>query len=265
VLIAVGFAVAYVVGSVVGRWPVVAVVVAAVVAAGSVLFGWHPATKALAGIATPAVILGTNVPPSTGLALAGIFVAGGAWATLVALGWPSPKSTAAAPAPAPPIPGRPDRAVRVYALLYAAAAALGLMIGFAFGFEHVAWSAAAAVFIMRPQPELSLSRAVGRVVGTYAGVLLAALLGGHGLDRLAFAVVVAAIGTAIGLRTSRWYITPGFTALVVVLVAGVGRVHDFDVVFVDRLGAAIALPFGVFVPDVIARRRFAGGLRAAHP
>jgi uncharacterized membrane protein YccC len=83
-------------------------------------------------------------------------------------------------------------------------------------------------------------------------------------------VVVAAIGTAIGLRISRWYMTPGFTALVVVLVAGVGSVHDFEVVFVDRLvettiGAAIALTFGVFVPDVIARRRLARGLRRARP
>ena len=68
------------------------------------------------------------------------------------------------------------RTVRTYALLFASAAAIGIAVAYALDLSHPAWAGAAAVFIMRPDPHLLISRAMGRVCATVAGVLLAALL-----------------------------------------------------------------------------------------
>jgi hypothetical protein len=67
-------------------------------------------------------------------------------------------------------------AVGVYAVLFAAAAAIGLTLGYLLDFTHVAWAAAAAMFIMRPDPGLLASRAVGRALATFAGVVAAGLV-----------------------------------------------------------------------------------------
>jgi uncharacterized membrane protein YccC len=195
-----------------------------------------------------------------GLALAAVFLAGAAWATIVACLWP--ESTAAPPDPPPAARAgaSDDPTVRRYALCFAAAAGTGLVAGHLLEVEHVAWAAAAALFIMRPDPGLLASRAVGRVLATFAGVLLAALLFRRGVAEVGLAVLcVAAVASIVAVRQSPWYVTPAGTGLLVVLVSGVSSTAQFSITLHDRLietavGATLALVFGVVVPSLAARR-----------
>jgi hypothetical protein len=139
----------------------------------------------------------------------------------------------------------------------AAAAGIGLALGYLLDLTHVAWAAAAAMFIMRPDPGLLASRAAGRTVATFAGVVAAALLLRGGPTEVALAVVtVAAIAATVAVRTSRWYVVPAGTALVVLLLSGVAGRQVFQISFAERLletaiGAGLALTFGVAFPAAV--------------
>jgi uncharacterized membrane protein YccC len=113
------------------------------------------------------------------------------------------------------------------------------------------------MFIMRPEPGLLASRAVGRVLATFAGVIAAGLIIRRGPTEIAVAVlVVAAIGAMVAVRTSRWYVAPAGSALIVLLLSGATSRSAFDISFAERLvetaiGAALALTFGIAIPYVL--------------
>jgi uncharacterized membrane protein YccC len=146
--------------------------------------------------------------------------------------------------------------VRTYALLFATAAAVGIAVAYSLDLSHPAWAGAAAVFIMRPDPDLLTSRAIGRVCATVAGVLLAALLYRHGVGEVAVAVIGMCTVTAmVAIRTSRWYVSAAGSGLVL-LISGVSSTQEFQHAFGDRifetlLGAALALFVGVVVPRLL--------------
>jgi uncharacterized membrane protein YccC len=187
---------------------------------------------------------------------------------LVTACWPRPHPPAIAPTPPDPGPDPADArpAARGYALGFAAAAGIGLTLGYLLDLVHVAWAAAAAIFIMRPDAGLLASRAVGRTVATFAGVVAAGLLLRRGPTEVALAVVaVAAVAAMVAVRTSRWYVVPAGTALLVLLMSGVAGGHLFQVSFAERLletaiGAGLALTVGVALSSGLrwlARRRAA--------
>ncbi len=120
---------------------------------------------------------------------------------------------------------------------------------------------------MRPDPGLLTSRAIGRTVATFAGVVAAALLPRRGSTEVALAIVtVAAIAAMIAVRTSRWYIAPAGSAIIVMLVNGAAGTHVLDVTFTERItetafGAGLALTFGVAIQSRMrwfARKRATG-------
>jgi hypothetical protein len=93
-LIAVGilFAGSYAAGCVIGKLPLLAIVVMFVVAGGSTLIAatHHKAAALLPALATPAFALGLNHPAPEGFKLAAMFLAGAIWTTLVDVLWPLP-------------------------------------------------------------------------------------------------------------------------------------------------------------------------------
>ena len=105
----------------------------------------------------------------------------------------------------------------------------------------------AAVFVMRPDPDLLTTRAIGRVCATVAGVLVAV-------------IAVCAVTAMVAIRTSRWYVTAAGSGLVVLLISGVSSTEAFQRAFGDRifetlLGAALALVLGVVVPRLLKAHR----------
>jgi len=127
------------------------------------------AARLLPAVLLRALGLGMNHPAPGGLVAASVLLAGASWATVVTYAWPEsqPPTVNATAADAAPERPRSERAVHAYAFLFAAAAGIGLIVGYLLDLTHVAWSAAAAMFIMRPEPGLLASRAVGRVVATW--------------------------------------------------------------------------------------------------
>ena len=126
--------------------------------------------------------------------------------------------------------------VRTYAVLFATAAAVGIAVAYLLDLSHPAWAGAAAVFIMRPDPDLLTSRAIGRVCATVAGVLLAALLYRHGVGEVAVAIIAVCTVTAmVAIRTSRWYVTAAGSGLIVLLISGVSSTQAFQHSFGDRI------------------------------
>jgi hypothetical protein len=268
-LVGLGFAASYALGSVLGLWEVAAVAALTVLAFAGVLFSVRkPAARLLPALLLPGFALGMNHPAPDGLAVAAVLLAGCAWATLITYGWPQPHTPAitATPPTGAPDPAGAGRAARSYAILFAAAAGIGLALGYLLDLVHVAWAAAAAMFIMRPNPDLLASRAVGRTVATFAGVLAAGLLLRRGPTEIALAVItVAAIAAMVAVRTSRWYVTGAGSGLIVLLMSGVAGTQVFEVSFAERLletalGAGLALSFGVAIP---AGLRWLGRRRAA--
>jgi uncharacterized membrane protein YccC len=134
-----------------------------------------------------------------------------------------------------------------YALAYSVAAGVGLALGFAFHRSHVAWIAAAAMFISRPAVSMLRARALQRTLATCAGVLLAGVVAAVDLSDAALAMLTGvALAAMVASRRSGWYVAPAATALVVVLVSGLDDSSQFRVAVVDRLvetgiGAALAL------------------------
>jgi hypothetical protein len=259
-LVGLGFAAAYALGSVLGLWSVAAIVGLVVLAyLGVEVSVRKPAARLLPALLLPALALGMNHPAPGGLIAASVMLAGCAWATVVTYAWPESQPPAVNATAADAAPEQPDprRAARVYAFLFAAAAGIGLVLGYLLDLTHVAWSAAAAMFIMRPEPGLLASRAIGRVVATFAGVIAAGLVIRHGPADIVLAVlVVAAISAMVAVRTSRWYVAPAGSALIVLLLSGASSRSAFDISFSERLvetaiGAALALTFGIAVPRLV--------------
>ena len=251
------FAVSYAVGSVLGLQAVVAVAGLTVLAYAGVLFSARkPAAKLLPAMMLPALALGMNHPAPDGFVVAGVMLAGCAWATLITYCWPQTHPPAVTVTPPGPVSDRAAarRATRIYAVLFTAAAGLGLVLGYVLNVVHVAWAAAAAMFIMRPDPGLLTSRAIGRTVATFAGVVAASLLLRRGPTEIALAIVtVAAIAAMVAVRTSRWYIAPAGSGIIVMLVSGAAGTRVLDVTLTERitettLGAGLALFFGIALP-----------------
>jgi hypothetical protein len=254
-LVGLAFAGSYGLGSVLGRWEVAAVAALTVLAFAAVLVSVRrPAARLLPALLLPGVAVGMNHPAPGGLAIAAVMLAGSAWATLVTACWPRPHPPAVTPTPAdrrrtPPVPARPPAATRSGSPRRGDRARPWIPLDLV----HVAWAAAAAIFIMRPDPGLLASRALGRTVATFAGVVAAGLLVRRGPTEVALAVVtVAAIAAMVAVRTSRWYVVPAGTALVVLLMSGLAGAQEFQVSFAERLletalGAGLALIFGVSI------------------
>jgi fusaric acid resistance family protein len=259
-LVGLGFAAAYALGSVLGRWDVAAVAGLVVLAyLGVIASVRKPTARLLPALLLPALALGMNHPAPGGLVAASILLAGSAWATVVTYAWPEsqPPTVNATAADAAPERRRSVSAVHIYAVIFAAAAVIGLALGYLLDLTHVAWAAAAAMFIMRPEPGLLASRAVGRVLATFAGVVAAGLIIRRGPAEIVVAVlVVAAIGAMVAVRTSRWYVAPAFSALIVLLLSGATSRNAFDISFSERvietaIGAALALTFGIAIPRLV--------------
>jgi len=156
-----GFAAAYSLGSILGLWSVAAVTGVVVLAyLGVEVSVRRPAARLLPALLLPALALGMNHPAPGGLVAAALMLAGCAWATVVTYAWPESQPPSVNATAADAAPEQPDarRAARVYAFLFAAAAGIGLALGYLLDLTHVAWAAAAAMFIMRPEPGASSRR-----------------------------------------------------------------------------------------------------------
>jgi len=202
--------------------------------------------------------IGLSLDAGTGAALMGLIVAGSVFGWGVSLLWPERP-----PEPSPAAPSAPTSMLG-YGIRLGAAGATAAAIGFAFDFDHVGWSCAAALLVMRPSAEMQRLRSVGRVLAVTAGAAAAA-----GIATVTSApgwycvVALVAVAGAAATRGSRWYVTPAFTTLLAISMLIYSHPQDAGSRFGERvgetiLGVAIAYLFGLLLPrllDATIKRR----------
>jgi hypothetical protein len=242
-------------GAVVGNVPVLAV--ATIVGLG-VAAAWLASRRRLGQVvltvSLPMVGIGLSYHRDLGEAagLAAIIVAGSVYAWLVSLLWPE--------RPAPPGPGEAAGPTLGYGLRVGLAGASAAAIGFALDLEHVGWATAAALLVMRPSAEMQRLRSVGRVLAVIVGAILGSAL--VRADPPLWCYSVAVIVTIAGVsatRTSRWYITAGFTTFLVFIMLLYANPQTAESRFNERvvetlLGVGMAYVFGLAVPALERRR-----------
>ena len=188
--------------------------------------------------------------------LAAVIASGAVFGWLVSLCWPEPPTGARPP---PTLPGRAS--MTEYGVRLGLAGALCAGLGFALDLDHKGWATAACLLVMRPTPEMTRLRGVGRAVSVAAGALAACLLTLRAVEPAVLAVaVVAALSCLAAVRTSRWYVTGGITTFIVILLLVYGSPEQAHGRFLERvgetlLGVGIALLFGIAVPAVRRQRR----------
>jgi hypothetical protein len=216
----------------------------------AVLSGRRPVGRLLMALAVPMIGAGLSFSDvGTAAELAVVMVIGSTYGWAVALCWP-------ARPPQPRTPGvLASRAALVeYGIRLGAAGAVTAGLGFALDLDHKGWATAAALLVMRPAPEMTQLRGIGRAVavtvGTAAACFLALLQATSAA--IAVAVIVALSGLA-GTRGSRWYLTGGFTTFITILLLIYGSPNQAESRFLERvgetlLGVAVALVLGFVVP-----------------
>ena len=185
--------------------------------------------------------------------LGALMVAGSVWAYLVSLLWPE---HAVAPYPAPRLP---VRTALVHGCLLGAAGGLAAAIGFASDLEHVGWTAAAALLVMRPGRDALVLRSIGRATSVLAGATLGGLfmITEPSAPATAVAVLAALCGLS-GTQPSRWYVAPAFTTFIAFVLLLQESPRDAPHRFGERtletlLGVGLAVFFGAVVPSVFRR------------
>ncbi|MBC3842966.1 hypothetical protein GXW82_30705 [Streptacidiphilus sp. 4-A2] len=144
----------------------------------------------------------------------------------------------------------------------ASAAACGLWLAP----THPGWPVAAALLVMRPAPDMQRLRSVGRVLAVLGGGGAALLLLGAHPPGWGYALIcLGVLALAAATQGSRWYVTPAYTSLLVLLLmlhADPAQAHGRfnERVTATLAGVALAYLFGLLLPGW-ASAAGPGGLR----
>ena len=202
-------------------------------------------------LAVPMVGAGLSFDGDVGsaAALAGLMAVGALCGWLLCLSWPPLQEWTTRHEP---LPGR--TAMAEYGVRLGLAGALCTGIGFALDLDHKGWATAACLLVMRPTPEMTRLRGVGRAVSVSAGALAASILAFRDVAAAVLAgALVAALSGLAATRGSRWYVTGGFTTLIALLMLTYGTPSQatnrlFERVVETVVGVGVALVFGVVLP-----------------
>jgi uncharacterized membrane protein YccC len=117
---------------------------------------------------------------------------------------------------------------------------LSAAAGYALGFDHPGWAAAAALLVSRPTPDLTRTRAFGRAGAVVTGAAVALSVTAATPPNAVVAVLTAAalIGAA-ATTGSRWYITGGFTTFVVLTLMDLQTPSQSQWWFLERVAATL--------------------------
>lgn len=215
--------------------------------AAAVLAPRLPAGALVLSLGLPMVGAGLSYDDtSEALGIAGLIVAGSVYAWLVSLCWPRSAPRAR---PSPPVPT--VRASRIYGLRLGAAGAAAAACGLALAPTHPGWPVVAALIVMRPQPRMQKLRSTGRVLSVLAGGAVALLLLRTDAPHWAYAVTVAGtLALAAATQGSRWYLTPAYTTVLVLLLLlhadpAQARERADERLWATVTGVALAYVFGL--------------------
>jgi hypothetical protein len=251
------FALSVILGSLLSRNSVLAVVGIFFVGFGSALLASRRRVGTVAmTLCAPVAAIGLSYSDLGNAAgIAALMLAGSVWSYAVFMLWPEQSVSKAAQ----PIVLLPEKFARSYAVLLGLAAASCAAVGEAIHTDHVGWATAAAMFVMRPSAEMQQLRSVGRVASVFLGAFAAVafLRANPSLAAVAMATVVSIV--ALGAtHESRWYVTPLFgTFLVLTLLlysdatTATEKWRFNERVGETVLGVGFAYLYGLLIPQLI--------------
>lgn len=249
--------IAMLLGSAVSTVPVAALLVLFAVSIAAVWVTRLPRLAVLGGLTTSLVLPMIGVGLSyqgvtTALALTGLFVAGSIWVWLVSLAVPeTPTLDRPAPLSPPPLS---------YGVVLGAVAVVTAGLGFLLDLDHIGWACAAALLVMRPDPDVRLARSLGRVGSVVTGATAASLMALWGPPDIAYsAAIVLVLAAAGAMHGSRLYIFPAFTTYFVIVLLTYSTTADVPERFLERIvetvvGVSVALVAGVALSLSLAKR-----------
>ena len=247
-------AIGLLVGALLTKWPVVAVVAVfglAIIASLNAPRGRIGQLLLVLVLPMTGIGLSFSLSSSTG-AFAACIVAGSVYAWLVSLLWPERDERARAASPLPR-----GHALWIYGILLGMAAALAASIGFVLDLEHVGWATGAVLLVMRPVRGQLIARSIGRaasvLIGAFAAAGLAVLTPGGLVTGLMVGMV---IGSTCAIQESRWYVVPGFTTFLALTLIMSTSPESPGERFAERaletlLGVGLAVLFGAVLPSVV--------------
>jgi hypothetical protein len=248
-----------IIGALLGRHAVVAVVGLFVLSVGASL----AASRMRGGrlglqFAVPLMGIGLSFDSAAVFAAAGVMALGGLYAWLVSLLWPEHPPPAGVRAAQSPMP---RGGALTYGILLGLAGATAAAVGFALDLDHKGWVCGAALLVMRPDTGQLVARGLGRAGSVLVGALLGSVFVALGPTPVVIAAaVLLALAALAGTTGSRWYITPAFTTFVVFILLLWDHPTDTAWRFLQRnletvAGVIIALLYGVVLPLIIRRLR----------
>jgi len=166
-----------------------------------------------------------------------------------------------APAPERPGPAAESiRAMRVHASRYLIAVATAGAVGVLGGAGHANWTmAAAAVPLAATDRRSRILRGVHRVVGTFAGILLAAVILSPGFDRTTLTVLLMILLFPTELFMMRHYgLAMMFFTPAILLMSQLASPISRHVLVADRgletlIGASIGMAVAIFVREPVRK------------
>jgi uncharacterized membrane protein YccC len=154
-----------------------------------------------------------------------------------------------------------------YGISLGLTAGVATLLGVIAGTGHIGWAPAAALFVIRPAQDMQRLRSIGRVVSVTVGALVAVgLLHARGRDRTG---CNRRRGGAGGTHGSRWYVTPGFSTFIVIMMlvtpddsTAAEQWRFWERVSWTAIGVALAYIFGLLMPRILHRRNIPGAVDA---
>lgn len=205
----------------------------------------------------PLFTVGISVDPPLAVGIAPMLLVGSLWAAIVAIIWPMNNSSTSSSTSAPtPIDKPEDSALNLYGLKLAIGVSIATLLVYVLNFQHVGWAPTAVAIILRPQQDLIKRRGLGRMAGTFLGILIAWLLYNVFTQDLVRAAVIGSLGAlSISCRRTVLSSLPIASTAAVILLVAISEPTLFTVQGSLRLADNV-IAFGIVVSLELILQKF---------
>lgn len=223
----------------------------------AVIASRRPVGAILLALVLPAMSVGFGFDLQTAVKLFVVFVLGSLWSGLVTLFWPQEDRPANNDGMKAFVADKP----KFYGVMLGLAAATAIVAGYHLSPQFVGWTATATLLIMRPLTDMVRTRGFWRALATVLGGIFAVITIQMHLPYIVTAALVLGIMVLIiGTSKSGWWLMPFGTAFFILSISLVGET-DLSIIKVtgwqriadNVLGAAIAIFYGLILPTILQR------------
>jgi hypothetical protein len=210
--------------------------------------------KFLPFLLLPLFTVGISLQPQFAVGIAPILLAGSLWAALVTIIWPL--SSFVSSSSATPLCRPDDSALKLYSIKLGIGVSIATLLVYVLNFQHVGWAPTAVAIILRPQQDLIKRRGLGRMAGTFLGILIAWLLYNIFIHALVRAAIIGGLGAlSISYRRTVLSSLPIASTTAIILLLAISETTLFSVQGLLRLIDNV-IAFGIIVSLELILQKF---------